>query len=99
MKKALVLFITAVLSANAYASDIPEAGMEAAKESRAVSVNSPSSESGSAAASLPDEDSTAQKIRERLSQGHSAADIAREFHIGRGAVELIEQMGKNKTER
>lgn len=53
----------------------------------------------SAAASLPDEDSTAQKIRERLSQGHSAADIAREFHIGRGAVELIEQMGKNKTER
>ena len=53
----------------------------------------------SVAASLPDEDSTAQKIRERLSQGHSAADIAREFHIGRGAVELIEQMGKNKTER
>ena len=53
----------------------------------------------SAVASLPEEDSTAQKIRERLSQGHSAADIAREFHIGRGAVELIEQMGKNKTER
>lgn len=54
MKKVLVLFITAVLSANAYASDIPEAGTEAAKESRAVSaVNSPSSESGSAAASLP----------------------------------------------
>lgn len=47
---------------------------------------------------LPEGDSTAQKIRERLAQGTSTADIAREFHIGRGAVELISQMEKNKAE-
>lgn len=43
-----------------------------------------------------DGDSTAQKIRERLAQGHATADIAREFHIGIGAVELVSQMDKNK---
>lgn len=48
---------------------------------------------------FPEGDSTAQRVRERLAQGGSAVDIAREFHIGRGAVELIGQMEKNKTER
>ena len=49
------------------------------------------------AAALPESDLPAQKIRERLSEGKSTTEIAKEFHIGRGAVELISQMVKNQT--
>ncbi|MGP1365834.1 MAG: hypothetical protein ACTTKW_00740 [Schwartzia sp. (in: firmicutes)] len=49
------------------------------------------------AAALPESDLPAQKIRERLSEGKSTTEIAKEFHVGRGAVELISQMVKNQT--
>lgn len=66
----------------------PQERIEAPSSPALTFPSSPSSEG----------DSMAQKIRERLSEGRATADIARELHIGRGAVELISQMDKNKIE-
>lgn len=49
---------------------------------------------------LPEaEDSLSRKAREMLAQGVQAADVARELQLGRGAIDLIAQMEKNKVEK
>lgn len=50
------------------------------------------------AATPGDTDSTTGKVREMLAKGQTASEIARELHLGRGAVELIQQMEKNQKE-
>ena len=50
------------------------------------------------AATPKDTDSPTGKVREMLAKGQTASEVARELHLGRGAVELILQMEKNQKE-
>ena len=50
------------------------------------------------AATPGDTDSTTGKVRAMLAKGQTASEVARELHLGRGAVELILQMEKNQKE-